>query len=125
MFRPACGLGVLLLFASAGVAQNRPVIREGDQPYVPTRLEWLAVELNAEQRVDLPNNAFLLSFVALGTQDTILIYVMYLPSVDRRIMNASIEMARKTIASRAEGSGWSSWLKIKERVEMAGDKPSK
>lgn len=55
--------------------------------------------------------------------DTILIYVRYLPSVDRPSMNSTIDTARRVIHITAKGYGWDSWLKIKEDVEPV--KPSK
>jgi hypothetical protein len=89
------------------------------QPYVPTRLEWLALELNATSRVDLSlDSKYGMSFIDHDSEDTILIFVRYLPTVDREIMNKSIDNAKKSISKMAESRGWSSWLKVKESVEM-------
>ena len=51
-------------------------------------------------------------------ENTILIYVQYLPTVHREFMNSDLEEARKFIATYAKAKGWSSWLKVKENVKM-------
>jgi len=110
---------LLFLVVRSASAQSRLAKLEGIKPYTPNRLEWLALELNAAMRVDLsPETSYALDFIPLGSEDTILLYVIYLPSVDRRIMNGSIETARKVISISSRSHGWSSWLKVKERVEM-------
>jgi hypothetical protein len=92
---------------------------EGDKPYTPTRLEWLAVDLNGRLRVDLSEETgYLMQFVPMKGTDTILIYVTYLPSVGRQAMIMSIDSARKVISIEAKARGWSSWLKVDEHVEM-------
>jgi hypothetical protein len=118
---PAVGPGslavALLLGACFGFAQNR-VLHEGLQPYVPSRLEWLALEMNSTMRVDLSeSNGFAMDFVE-SEEDTILIYVTYLPGVRREVMNRSVETAKKIIRRESDVRGWSSWLKVQERVVM-------
>ena len=51
-------------------------------------------------------------------EDTILIYVTYLPGVRREVMNRSVETAKKIIRRESDVRGWSSWLKVQERVVM-------
>lgn len=54
--------------------------------------------------------------------DTILIYVRYIPSVNREAMNMAINGAREVISMDAKSRGWSSWLKMKEEVKMVETK---
>ena len=122
---PCCIAGlVLVLIAICSLAW--PQIRkpyEGMEPYVPTRLEWLVLEFNATSRVDLSlDSGYSMDFQDDSARDTIVIYVRYLPTVNREIMNRSIETAKKGISLFAEAHGWSSWLKIKENVGMIGSK---
>lgn len=92
---------------------------EGGQPYVPTRMEWLALDLNATLRVDLSiESGYSMDFLGDSARDTIEIWVRYLPTVNREMMNRSIDTAKKIISKTAESNGWSSWLKVKESVEM-------
>lgn len=100
-------------------AADTPKRLFGNQPYTPTRLEWLAVELNAGLRVPLSEETrFSIDFVPLGKEDAILIFVRYLPTVNREVMNMSIDTARKVISINAKSYGWLSWLKVKEDVQM-------
>ena len=70
---------------------------------------------------------YAIEFLPLGKEDAILIYVTYLPSVDkvpesRHGMNLAVETARKVISIKSKSRGWSSWLKVKERIELAEPK---
>jgi hypothetical protein len=96
---------------------------EGATLYTPSRLEWFAVELNAEQRVDLFfDRGFMMSFAGLEKENTLLIYVRYGPTVDREEMNKTINSAREIISMRAKSRGWSSWLRIREDVKLLDSK---
>jgi hypothetical protein len=94
-------------------------IPEGMKPYTPTRLEWLAATMEAQMRDDLTGPTdFSMDFVASSNQNTLLIYVRYLPTARREIMNLRIENARKVVAIESEAKGWNSWLKVREDVKM-------
>jgi hypothetical protein len=121
----ACLTAVLFLLALATVvafAQGRTATLEGSRPYTPTRLEWLAVDLNARMRHDMSaEKEFTMAFVRIEKEDAILIYVDYLPSVNRQRMNQTVDTARQVIAIESKGRGWP-WLKVKERVQMVEPK---
>ena len=118
-----CGAyGTLLVLACAAFvwAQEQSAKLEGWKPYAPSRLQWLAVELNAGLRVPLSlEDGYSMDFVPIANEDAILIYVKYLPSVNREFMNMSINTAREVISMKSKSYGWSSWLKVKEKVQMA------
>lgn len=110
---------IMLIIADAS-AQKKNAQYEGTKPYTPTRLEWIAVELNSGFRTDLtPESGFSLTFVPLHNQNTILIYVRYLPTVNREIMNSAISTARELIDIKADYYGWRSWLKVREDIKMS------
>jgi hypothetical protein len=95
---------------------------EGMKPYTPTRLEWLATEMNAYYRQELIDlEGYILTFIPLENQNTILIYVRYTPKTNREAMNIGINTARKVLNMNVKGRGWDSWLKVREQIEM-GDK---
>ncbi len=60
---------------------------------------------------------FDLTFVGIGNEDTLLIYVRYLPRVNREVMNIRIEGAKQYIEDERKNRGWP-WLKIREDVKM-------
>jgi len=117
-----CCIGGLVLVVIAICSPAWPQTgkpHEGMEPYVPTRIEWLELELSATLRVDLSlDSEYAMDFVGDSARDTIEIVVKYLPTVNREIMNRSIDTAKKIIFRKAESHGWSSWLKVKESVEM-------
>lgn len=120
--RIAMILGVLIIiaFLTGTWAQDHLSTLEGWKPYTPSRLQWLALELNAALRVPLSvESGYLMDFVPIENEDAILIYVRYLPSVNREVMNISIDSARNVITIKAEGYGWTSWLKVKEEIKLA------
>jgi hypothetical protein len=120
-WKPAVILIVAIIFMNtiltfAGQAQS---IQEGMKPYIPTRLEWLAVELNASNRVDMYElEGYLLSFIPLERENTILIFVRYTSKTNREAMNIGIETARKVVEMDAKSRGWNSWLKVREDISL-------
>jgi hypothetical protein len=110
--------------SSFAFAQGPRPQPEGSKPYTPTRLEWLAVELNAQMRRDMTaESEYSIAFVPLDKDDAILIYVTY--SVDRvpesrQRMNLAVETAKEVISIHTRG--WSSWLKVKEQIELVHTK---
>ena len=59
-----------------------------------------------------------LIFTAVENEDTLLIYVRYLPTVNRQVMNMNIDTARKVISIKAKAHGWTKWLRIKEDIQQ-------
>lgn len=106
-------VGVLLL------AQAQPRNQwEGAKPYTPTRIDWLVTSLQAslrEERMD--SDGFQLEITS-PDPDTVLIYVRYLPTVDRTVMNMDIDAARKVIDITTKSYGWQNWVKVREDVQM-------
>ena len=101
--------------ASAAIAQeaeNNP----GLVPYIPTRMEWLA--LLAHSRVYQDTSAaggFLLGVVQSG-DETLTILVTHGTKTDRQEIASAITNARRTIMNIARSHGWHEWVKIQERV---------
>ena len=93
---------------------NRP----GLTPYTPTQIEWLALAVNSQLRQDFSaDRTFSMSVFQLD-HETLLIFVRYYSTVNREIMNSTIDSARKIIMITAKSYGWDNWVKIRERVEM-------
>ena len=95
-------------------ATNRP----GFTPYTPTKIEWLALAVNSQLRQDASaDSPFFLSVVQVD-HETLLIFVRYYPTVNREIMQSTINTAREEIMITARSYGWDKWVKIREQVEM-------
>jgi len=59
-----------------------------------------------------------MTFAPNEVENTLVIYVTYLPTVQRVLMNKSVEAAKKVIGLISKTRGWSAWLKVQEHVEM-------
>jgi hypothetical protein len=114
--------GVLFAVAlcSAGAAMSQTGLPPGLQRYSPTRIDWLALWANAQVRhpyaVEEPYDLS----VTNVDHETVAVVVFYGPQVNREAMNIAIESAHKVILMTAKGYGWSSWVKVQERIEPAG-----
>ena len=92
--------------------------RSGLAPYTPTEIEWLALTMRAGLRQDASaDHPYSLDIIPVD-HETLLIVVRYHPTVNREMMNRTIDDAREAIRSTAESYGWDKWVKIRESVEM-------
>ncbi len=112
---------------SAVLAQSPTLQRElqGTKPYTPTRLEWLAVKLNAYYRYDSlrePALGFNVTFVTIENEDSILLYVQHMRDANRASMNITVNSARKIFDMEVKNRGWDSWVKLREKIEMVEEK---
>ena len=92
--------------------------RLGLTPYTPTKIEWLALDVRSRlPQFESADKSFVLS-VSQEDPETLLIFVEYLPTVNREMMNSAIDSTRKVILITAKIYGWDKWVKIREQVEM-------
>ncbi|MGF6664814.1 hypothetical protein QF000_006482 [Paraburkholderia atlantica] len=116
-------IAVCLIAATALVVDSIPAQQSISQhpglaPYTPTRIEWLATVLQADLRTEaIADDGYLLQ-ITYSDPETILIYVRYLPTVKREVMNVTIDGARRVIAITVRSYGWDSWVKVKEDIQM-------
>ncbi len=105
----------VILFAQLSTVQAQ---NPGLEPYIPSRIEWLTLLLNSQLRhtmtTEYPYNLEIIN----TNQETLLIFVVYGPNMDRRIMNNAIDTAREVIQITVKNYGWDNWVKIKEQIEM-------
>jgi hypothetical protein len=110
-------LVLILPLAFSAQAQQTPD-RPGLRPYTPTQIEWLALTVNSQLRQDASVDSPYSLAVVQSNHETLLILVRYDPTVNREIMNSTINAAREVIMTTAKSYGWDKWVKIRERVEM-------
>ena len=106
------------LFGAAPAEQSHP----GAEPFPPTRIDWLTTTLEANLRTEFVSDLHFVLHVTSPDSETIVIYVRYLPDVDRESMNLFIESAHKVIQITAKSYGWDSWLKVKEDIQAGGSR---
>lgn len=112
-------IGALLGTCLGAMAQTaaQPGGAPGLSPYVPTKLEWLALYLNAtEGRHDFERDGFDIGFFEKGS-DTVVIDCFYSRDVDRAIMNLTLNGIRKRIKMHIEARNWK-WVRIEESIRL-------
>ena len=110
---PRICLGVIaactLAFA-AGAYRNK---ESGSDPYTPTKLEWLAVEVNSRASVVWPT--FIVTAVP-HYPDTLVLRVNHARDMDRQIVRDAVEPMHLFAEICSEYHEWDSWLVIKEDI---------
>ena len=110
---------VITSYQSGGRAHAQAKLAPGLEPYTPTRIEWLTMDLEASNRVELSSETGCSLDYATADSDTVTIFVRHLPTADRRIINMAVDTARKLITSSAKRYGWDGWVRVREDIEMA------
>ena len=90
----------------------------GLEKYVPTRLEWLALQLNdLFRRDEIAQDKFSIYYAPGIDGESIRVRVNYFDDVDKEIMNEWISRSKASVLTMAELYGWSSWIKVEVDVE--------
>jgi len=82
------------------------------------RIDWLTTTLQASLRTDAVETEGYDLDITSPDPETILIYVRYLPNVNREAMNITLVTTRKVIDITAKSYGWDSWLKVREDIQL-------
>ena len=90
----------------------------GLEKYIPTRLEWLALQLNdLFRRDDIVQDRFSIYYAPGIDGESIHVRVNYFDDVDKEIMNEWINRSKISVLTMAKLYGWSSWIKVEVDVE--------
>lgn len=90
----------------------------GLEKYVPTRLEWLALQLNdLFRRDDVIQDRFMIYYRPGIDGESICVQVIYLDDADEKIMDMWISRSKAYALEMAELYGWSSWIKVEVDVK--------
>jgi hypothetical protein len=88
-----------------------PPTEPGMMPYTPTRIEWLALELEASFHQDFSSDSpYALHYIA-ATPNTIFIVVQYRNNAPIGVVDKAIDVAKRLVNAHASSNGWS-WVKI-------------
>ena len=89
--------------------------RPGDAPYVPTKLEWAALELQTNYGVNLSrDNHVSVAFLAGGDGRTIECLVDHTSSVSAAQVKAERDITQAKFDGYAKSRGWN-WLRLSFR----------
>ena len=104
---------------SSNLQKESTLLSEGQQPYTPTRVQWLAVILNSTNIISnpVPHKGLSVVYVSDPKRDTIKIILQHPKNLSREKVDKLIEKQKSLVIKTSESYGWNSWLKIE--VEIA------
>lgn len=111
-------VGLMVFFAGISTAQQ--FRSPASEPYEPTRLEWIALHLQAHYADTKlsDTDGMSLSFLAMG-KETILIYATRLRRADTHEYDKNIEHARRIIQTILQPYEWGHSIKVEVRRNVA------
>jgi hypothetical protein len=113
-------IGFALLLSAVQVAHGQ--VSEGNTPFVPTRLEWLEMYLNAGKSIPYSKDSgFGISYITDAHTDTLYMVVLVnQETVNPKALEGALHSSRRLVTAYVKRKGWSDWLKIEERLENVG-----
>ena len=92
---------------------------EGQQPYTPTRAQWLAVILNSTNTISnpIPHMGLSVVYASDSKRDTIKIIFKHPKKLSEDQVHRLIEQQKNLVLKAAKVYGWDSWLKIEVIVK--------
>ena len=95
--------------------------RPGDAPYVPTKLEWAALELETDYGVRYsPGHHVSVHFIATADGRTIECMIQYAPTVSAVEIKFERDSARMQIDEYAKSHHWE-WLRLQFKEIVSPD----
>lgn len=94
------------------------VISRGSDSYFPTKLEWLTLQLNAKYRLFSLDNSFIGMYHANKDTDTIIVELIYHPSVTHVKRADILDLLKNAVKLEATRLGWQDWVKTEEKLEL-------
>lgn len=88
--------------------------RPGDEPYTPTKLQWVALDLQAQNGNSnwSSETPVMINYLDAGDGTTILCLLQYTPEVPAQVVKINRDAARKVFDTYVAAVGWS-WLRIR------------
>lgn len=86
---------------------------EGDQPYTPTKLEWLALILNSSR--DNDDEIQIIFRPHRERKNTIAAQVVHSPQVEDSHVQAHVTIAKRTVSRTSRQYAWD-WVKVEVEV---------
>lgn len=118
----SCALGAVIVNSTApSTTPPAAPVPAALQPYTPTRLEWLALELNASFRLgDYARDGYRLDYVAIKP-DRIVAQVQHLPSAAPEALAYVATAGANCAALVTSQHGWRDSIRISSTIRAAND----
>jgi hypothetical protein len=114
------GLFTVCTIAILGLAMQpaAPPTQPGMTPYTPTRLEWLALDLEASYHEDFGRNSDYSLHYLPKPPNTVLIFVHYKNEASAETVNHAIDAAKEVVNQDAASHGWRSWVNVEVQRKL-------
>ena len=109
-----CSIVILKLAMQSAVPPTQP----GMTPYTPTRLEWLALDLEASYHEDIGRNSDYSLHYLPKPPNTVLIFIHYKSEASADAVNHAIDAAKEVVYQDASSHGWRSWVKVEVQRKL-------
>ena len=95
------------------------MLTEGQQPYTPTRAQWLSVILNSTNIISnpVPHKGLSVVYASDSKRDTIKIIFEHPKELSQDMVDTLIAQQKSLVLNTAKHYGWDSWLKIEVDVK--------
>ena len=119
-----CSIAILKLAMQSAVPSVQPGraqlgrAQPGMTPYTPTRLEWLALDLEASYHEDIGRNSDYSLHYLPKPPNTVLIFVHYKSEASAETVNHAIDAAKEVVYQDASSHGWRSWVKVEVQRKL-------
>lgn len=100
---------VLFFFAGYSV-KSFTKTEPGQEPYVPTRVEWLVLDLEASSRQSYSAGVGI-DYV-VKAPNTVGVLVQYTDNASAAAVDSAAKHAQELVQKYATNYGWSSWVKV-------------
>lgn len=129
---PALAGGILsnwLLTTRTAIAQQPDRLRWVDSPafesYIPTRMEWIRVELLLLLSIDayrFKDDRYRIDIINPEHEpEMLIIRARYLPTADLMALKEVAESATSKAIELVEKHGWENWVKIRKDMKMVSN----
>lgn len=99
------------------------MLTQGQQPYTPTRLQWLAVALNSMSvigsTIPMFQKGFSVQYVPESEKDTIHIYFEHPKDLSREQVDRLSASLKNQVLEMIKSEGWDSWVKIEVNEKVS------
>src|SRR6516164_4915680 len=114
------GLFTVCTIAILGLAMQpaAPPTQPGMTPYTPTRLEWLALDLEASYHQDFGRDSDYSLHYLPKPPNTILVFVHYKSETSAEAVDKAIDTAKQLVNQDASAHRWSSWVKVEVQRKL-------
>ena len=115
-----CSVVAGFVVASAALHSHAaPGLTEaGMIPYTPSRVEWLALDLEASYHQDFGRDSDYSLHYLPKPPNTILVFVHYKSETSAEAVDKAIDTAKQLVNQDASAHRWSSWVKVEVQRKL-------